>query len=287
MQALATATATLGGCSWTSGHDHAGADAPRALPLRRPARTAWVLGSGGPRGFVHVGVLKALDELQLKPDLVVGASIGAVVGTLRCAGLMGWQLEQMALDLQPLSFVRLAFGAPERFSGAALADFAREQTGHRRLEQLPWACACVVKRRQQGDAIAFTAGDVGLAVQAATAIEGQMAPVQIRGEWCCDADLVTPLPVRLARALGASRVLAVDVSAHEDKAPPGTERWREGDLRKRRLTEPDAASADLLLHPDTGYYASMSRDYRKMCMDMGYKATLAQADALRALHRSP
>lgn len=86
--------------------------------------------------------------------------------------------------------------------------------------------------------------------------------MQIGGQDHVDADLHQPLPVRLARALGAQRVLAVDASAHEDKAPPGTEPWRAGDLRKRALTEPDARAADLLLHPDTGYCAGLSREYR-------------------------
>jgi NTE family protein len=99
-----------------------------------------------------------------------------------------------------------------------------------------------------------------------------------------DADLHQPLPVRLARSLGAQRVLAVDASAHEWKAPAGTERWREGDLRKRALTQLDAQLADVLLHPDIGYYASISRGYRERVIDAGYQDTLRQGQALRALH---
>jgi hypothetical protein len=85
--------ALLGGCSLDPDVDHDGADAPRSGALPRLPRTAWVFSSGGPRGFVHVGVLKALDELGLAPDLIVGASVGAVVGSLRAAGRSAREIE--------------------------------------------------------------------------------------------------------------------------------------------------------------------------------------------------
>jgi NTE family protein len=141
-----------------------------------------------------------------------------------------------------------------------------------------------VQRLADGAVLGFTQGDLGLAVQAACAIEGQFTPVRIRGQRYADADLKQPLPVRLARALGATRVLAVDASTHENKAPPGTEAWRPGDLRKRALTRPDAEAADVLLHPDFGYYASMSSEYRLRCINAGYEETMAAAARIKALH---
>jgi NTE family protein len=108
--------------------------------------------------------------------------------------------------------------------------------------------------------------------------------VRVRGQRHVDADLHLPLPVRLARSLGATRVLAVDASAHETRAPPGTERWRASDLRKRALTQPDADKADVLVHPEFGYYASISREYRERCIVAGYRDTMAQAERIKALH---
>ena len=75
------------GCAFDVDRDYREVDAPSFKPLARKVRVAWVLGSGGPRGFVHVGVLKALDELGLAPDLIVGASVGALVGTLKAGGI--------------------------------------------------------------------------------------------------------------------------------------------------------------------------------------------------------
>lgn len=281
---LAGTALTLGGCTLDPDRDHRGAGAPEAAPLPAVPRVAWVFGSGGPRGFVHVGVVKALAELGLAPDVIVGASVGALVGTLCAAGIAATDVEALALDMQPWLLLRWNPLGGERFSGSGIAAFVDEQLRHRPLQALPVPMVCAAQRLRDGEVVGFTRGRAGLAVQAAAAIPGQFAPVTIRGERYADADLRMPLPVRLARSLGAERVLAVDASAHEERAPPGAEAYRESDRLKRRLTAPDAALADLLLHPDIGYWAGISRDYRQRVIAAGYRETLAQAARLRALH---
>lgn len=285
----AGAAAVLGvlpACTLNPDKDHNGSDAPRFEPLRRRVRVAWVFSSGGPRGFVHIGVVKAMEELGLEPDLIVGASAGAVVGSLRAAGMRAAELEQLAMDVHPLSLVRLAMGVDQWLSGSAIAQLVRSHCPQRLIEHMPVALACVAECQQDGQAVAFTAGDVGLAVQASAAIEGQFAPVRIRGEHYVDPDWVMPLPVRLARSLGAERVLAVDASAHLEHAPPGAEKYRNSDLRKQALVNQDAPLADVLLKPEFGYWAGLSRDYREKVIEAGYRATLAQASALRAMHET-
>ncbi len=278
----------LAGCSLATDRDHDGPNAPRAAALPRTPRTAWVFSSGGPRGFVHVGVVKALAELQLQPDLIVGASVGAAVGVLCASGLSASRIEELALELPAWRLARLAIGAEERLSGTAIAELIDEQlqqrAGSSLLQALPVMAVCAVQRLADGAIFGFSQGEAGLAVQAACAIEGQFAPVRINGQRYADADLRMPLPVRLARALGATRVLAVDASAHEDRAPPGASGYAASDRRKRELTRPDAMLADVLLHPEFGYWASISREYRERCIDAGYRATMAAAPRLRALH---
>ncbi len=276
--------ATLAGCAISPDRNHDDADAPWAAPLRRPVRTAWVLSSGGPRGFTHVGVLKALEELGLAPDLIVGASVGAMVGSLCASGMTAAQVERIALEVQPMGLARLALGQAENLNGAPIAELVRRHALVPRLEQMPQAMACVATRRSDHKAIAFTAGDAGLAVQASAAIEGRFTPVRIKGEQYVDPDWSTPLPVRIARALGAQRVLAVDATVHLDSAPAAAERFRVMDLRKKALIELDAVHADLVLKPDFGYWVNLSTEFRQRAIDAGYRATLAQASALRGLH---
>ncbi|MEO5732660.1 MAG: patatin-like phospholipase family protein [Rubrivivax sp.] len=278
----------LTGCTLATDRNHDSPDAPRAARLPRTPRTAWVFSSGGPRGFVHVGVVKALAELQLLPDLIVGASVGAAVGVLRASGLPARRIEELALGLPAWRLARLAIGADERLSGTAIAELVDEQLQQRAgtalLQGLPMMVVCAVQRLADGAVLGFSQGDAGLAVQASCAIEGQFAPVRIHGQRYADADLRMPLPVRLARALGATRVLAVDASAHEDRAPPGAAGYAASDRRKRELTRPDAALADVLLQPEFGYWASLSREYRERCINAGYRDTMAAAPRLRALH---
>jgi NTE family protein len=281
---IAACAALLAGCALDVERDHRGDDAPAAVPLSGPVRTAWVFSSGGPRGFVHVGVLKALDELALEPDLIVGASVGALVGTMRAAGLPAAAIESLALELSPTALARIAMQGDAWLSGAPLAGLVRRHAPVQRLDRMPIAMAVVACRQSDSRVTAFTAGDAAVAVQASAAIEGRFAPVRIRGEPYVDADRHMPMPVRIARRLGAQRVLAIDASAHEDRAPPGAASFRADDLRKRALIEADAALADRVLHPDFGYWVGLTREFRERAIEAGYRETLAQAPALRALH---
>ncbi len=286
---MLSAASWAAGCTLAPDVDHDAADAPRVVALPTRPRVAWVFSSGGPRGFVHVGVLKALDELHLKPDLIVGASVGALVGVLYGSGQSAKAIESLALDLTPTSLARLVVGntGDERFSGTPLAEMVRAQlqsrVGHHLLERLSTPVVCVAAT-PEGAVAAFNAGDAGLAVQAAAAIEGQFTPVRIRGQRYIDADRHCPLPVRQAQALGAVRVLAVDASAHENRAPEAAQRFRVGDLRKRTLTKPDADRADVVLHPDFGYWVSFTREFRERAIEAGYRETLKHAARLRAMH---
>lgn len=244
---------------------------------------AWVFSSGGPRGFVHVGVASAMLGLGLRPDLVMGASIGALVACMVAAGLDAQRLRAAAMDVDMADLIRPTL-QPPWLGLNPLAGWVRKLVGGRPLESLGTPCAVLAIHAGTRRPVVFNAGDTGLAVQAACAIEDRFVPVQINGHPYADADLVMPLPVRMAFELGARHVLAVDASAHEDKAPEGTELWRPADLRKRALTQADATHADLVLHPDTGYYAGFSQDYRQHSIATGEDHVRTQVLALKALH---
>ena len=281
--AMTAPVLTLGGCGWVQDYDHTGADAPASGALPRPVRTAWVLSSGGPRGFAHVGVLKALHEIGLRPDLVVGASIGSLIGCLYAGGMAVAEMERLAMDFSMLSVMRPSFGGAggEKVSAAGMVSLVNQMLGDRPLEKLPIACAVVAMQQNSREVVAFTRGNSGIAIQASCAVEGTLAPVRIRGVQYVDPDLGTPMPVRVALALGATRVLAIDVSAHENKAPPGTDRYRAGDLRKRALTEPETRAATFTLHPEFSYFVNMGQAFREQALRAGYEQTHAQAAQLR------
>jgi NTE family protein len=287
--AIGAGVTCLSSCALTPDKNHEAADAPQAL---LPARVldglptnakALVLSSGGPRGFVHAGVLKAFDEIGVRPDLVVGSSVGSLVGALYSSGVSGKEIAAIAMDLGPLRLATLALGAKERFSGEPLVAWVNQQVGGKPIESFKTKFAAVALRVKDDEVAAFTKGDAGIAVQASCAIVGTFTPVTIRGEVWADSDLKVPLPARLARQLGAARVLSVDASAHEDKAPENAMRFRGGDLKKRFLTSPDAASADIHIHPFFGYWISLTQEFRERSIKAGYEATMAQAKGIEKL----
>jgi NTE family protein len=279
--------ASLGACAINPDYDHDGASAPQlddlAHGIMPNAPWALVLGSGGPRGFVHIGVLRALDEIGVRAPMVVGASVGSLVGSLYAQGKSALELEDLALSLSVTRFARITLGGKERLGGSAIADFVSEQTAQRPIEALKTRFHAVALRAEDRQVVCFGKGDTSVAVQASCAIEGTFTPVRIRGVRYHDPDLVTAVPVRLAKRLGAKRVLSVDCSAHEDNAPPEAARFRAGDLRKRALTLADVSVSELNLHPFFGYWVNASEEFRRRAILAGYQDTMAQAAEIQKL----
>ena len=290
----------LTGCTVHADYNHDAPDAPRqhnAVRARsaKPIQTIWVLSSGGPRGFVHVGILKALEELGFQPDMIVGGSVGSLIGALYAGGVRAKELEQMSLDLGVTDMGRLALTGEGKFAGTPLAGMVNreliERCGTCEIEKLPMAFAAVAIEKESRKTVLFNHGDAGVAVQASCAIEGMFTPVRIRGTQFVDADQVAPMPVRLARELATNmhagsalslKLLAMDASARPERAPAGTERYRASDLRKRALIEPDARSATLTLHPEMSYFVNVSKEFRMRTIEDGYRSTMAQAVQIKA-----
>ena len=261
-----------------------GPDAPTFVAATMRPRLALVLAAGGPRGFAHVGVLRALDELGVRPDLVVGASVGALVGSALAAGLSTAQIEAFAFDFD---FYRLARWSPSggaQLDGRGISDLVQQTLGVRRFEQLRIPFAAVATDVQRNAAAIFNHGELGPAVQASCAVPRWFAPVRIRGREFADGDATSPLPVQAARMLGAQKVLAVDVAVHPDRPrPAGAERYLESDRTKREQIDAEARQADLVLHPYFGYWVNLSREYRESAARAAYEYTLQQAPRLRSL----
>ena len=234
---LSTLGAAIGGCDVFPEAPLPEERQPRFAPWAEPARLALVLSSGGPRGFSHIGVLKALHEIGIKPDLVVGASVGALLGSVMCAGASMAEIEQLGLDFDFRSLVRLSLTSGYKLSGSGMADFVNEEIsrrlGHTALERLPLRFAAIAADAQSGVLAAFNRGDAGRAVQASAAIPGRFDPVLIRGRLYADADLHAPMPVRWTRSAGARKIIALDCSARTGNPPPGSESYRAADLKKR------------------------------------------------------
>ncbi len=257
---------------------------PRFVPASGPPpRVALVLGSGGPRGFAHIGALKALEAAGIHPDLIVGSSVGALVGVLYAAGIDAASLEKRAYDVNLLNFFEIGTLVGEEASGVPIEKWVDRQVGGRPIEALPTRFAAVATRAADGALVVFNHGDAGLAVRASIASPGQFDPVPIDGTEYLDGDVASPVPIRVARRLGARVVIAVDVSAYARDTPPGVpQAWIDKDARRASQVRAEAPEADVLVHPDIGYYAGHDEAYRRRVIGIAERVMRERIPEIRA-----
>jgi len=189
-------------------------------------RVAVVLGGGAARGFAHLGVLRVLEDAGVAPDLIVGTSVGSLVGALYADGYPARDLERLSRDLDRDTFFDFSL-APALFGtglarGARLEQWTRDHLRAKRIEQLPVRFAAVATDLDDGSLVVLDRGEVAPAVRASSAIPGVFEPVQLGGRLLVDGGVVANLPVKVARGLGADVVIAVDVTEVTGKAKPSS-----------------------------------------------------------------
>jgi NTE family protein len=183
-------------------------------PSRR-AKVGIVLGAGAARGWAHIGALQELDALGLRPDVVVGSSIGSLVGGCYAAGRLD-MLEAFARSLTRRRVFRLldfSFSGGGLIGGERLRAKLEAELGGLRIEDLPIRFAGVATEIGDGHEIWLRRGGLVDAIRASYALPGVFEPVKIDGRWLFDGAIVNPVPVSVARALGAERVIALNISS--------------------------------------------------------------------------
>jgi len=177
-------------------------------------RIGLALGSGSARGWAHIGVIRALADAGIEPDLVCGTSIGALVGAAYVAGELD-RLETWVRGLRPqtvVGFLDLSLNGG-LIKGEKLITFFREHFVDRDIQDLARPFAAVATDLAHGREVWLREGGVSDAVRASIALPGLFTPVRRDGAWLVDGGLVNPVPVSLARAMGADVVIAVDLNS--------------------------------------------------------------------------
>jgi NTE family protein len=180
---------------------------------RRPPRVGLVLGGGAARGWAHIGAIRALEEAGIKPDVVCGTSIGALVGAVYANGDLDW-LEDWVGKLTWQTVVRLL---DLRFSGGLLGgrkviDLFAQQFNGRAIDDLKMPFTAVATELDTGREVWLREGGVVDAVRASIAIPGIFTPIWHDGVWLVDGGLSNPVPVSAARAMRADTVIAIDLN---------------------------------------------------------------------------
>jgi NTE family protein len=182
--------------------------------IRRPV-IGLALGGGAARGFAHIGILRTLIAHGIVPNVVVGTSIGAVVGGAYAAGQLD-TLEEWARSLQPrniFGYLDIRLNGSGLIGGDKLAAQLETAFGPTLIEDLPLKFATVATEVRTGHEIWLTHGRMIDAMRASYALPGIFSPVLVGDRWLVDGALVNPVPVSAARALGAEIVIAANLSS--------------------------------------------------------------------------
>ena len=252
-------------------------------PLR-PPRIGLALGGGAARGFAHIGVIQVLEEAGIKPDLVVGTSAGSLVAALYATGRPGADLARLALAMDESAITDWSFPGRGLIRGEALARYVREQTGGKLIEQLPLPLGIVATDLDNGAAVLFQRGDIGAAVRASSAVPAVFQPVKIGNREFVDGGLVSPVPVRFARQMGAELVIAVDISSPPDgnaTGDPFKMLLQTFAIMGRSINQFELKDADVVWRPRLAGVGSGDFTARKRAIDAGREAALAGLPALR------
>ena len=262
------------------------------------------LGGGSARGWAHVGVLRGLEALGVRPDVVAGTSAGALVGAAWAIGRMDDFERWLDTLVKPRDLVdyfdfslRGAVLKGGLLKGERLFDFFSIHAEDRPIERLPIPFGAVATDLATGGEVWLRAGSLQAAVRASVSIPGLLKPVRLDGRWCVDGSLANPVPVTLCRALGADVVLAVDVNAGEfaeerpfapqDAGPDGDPTLlevveRSLHILQERLTRPRLADdpPDVLITPGVGQIGFLEFHRSQDALEAGRKAVDAVADQL-------
>lgn len=175
---------------------------------------ALALGGGAARGWAHIGILRGLAEAGLEPEIVVGTSIGAIVGGHYVSGRLDL-LEQFARSLtrrRVFSFLDLSVSGSGLIAGQRLFDRFDDHLSGLKIEDLPIRFAAIATDLSTGQEVWLRRGCITEAVRASSAIPGIVKPVNLNGRWLVDGCLVNPIPVSVCRALGARIVVGVNLT---------------------------------------------------------------------------
>jgi len=187
------------------------------------------LGGGAARGWAHFGIIRALEAQGIKPDIICGSSIGALVGATYVTNCHSrfeeWVISLRKRDIAALLDFTLGGGLIE---GDRLMKFMREQIlTDIKIEDLDIPYAAVATELATGNEVWFQTGDLCDAVRASISLPGLFTPVCLNNRWFADGALVNPVPVSVCRALGAEQIIAVDLNSHLVGKP-----FREAKLKK-------------------------------------------------------
>jgi NTE family protein len=252
-----------------------------------PPRIGLALGGGAARGFAHVGVIQVLEEAGIQPQLVAGTSAGSLVAAIYASGKKGDELQRVALTMEEAAIAdwTLPIFSRGMLRGEALARYVNNQVRSRLIEDMPMPLGIYATDLKTGAGVLFQRGDTGTAVRASSAVPAVFQPVKISGRDYVDGGLVSPVPVRAARSMGAELVIAVDISSPpEGSVTDGTLEilLQTFSIMGKSINSLELRDADVVVRPTLTGISSGDFSARRRSIEAGRTAMLAALPQLRA-----
>ena len=256
--------------------------APKVLHL------GLALGGGAARGFAHVGVIQVLEEAGIQPDLVVGTSAGSLVAALYASGKNSAQLKRVAETMEEAEITDWMMPILNRgaLRGEALARYVNAQVGNRLIEQMKLPLGIVATDLHSGEPVLFRRGNTGSAVRASSAVPAVFQPVKIGAREYVDGGLVSPVPVRQARDMGANVVIAVDISTDPEGSPASDTfqiLMQTFNIMGKSLNTVLLKDADVVVKPSLMGVKSADFAARRRSIEAGREAMLKQLPRLKEI----
>jgi NTE family protein len=246
------------------------------------------LGGGGLRGYAHIGVLRALEEAGIKPDIVVGTSAGALVGAAYASGMTPDQIQSAAMNVNVSSLIDWTWSSSGIMRGRKLASWIGGLTTETPIEQFPVRFAAVATDLDTGKAVLMERGPAGRAIQASAAVPGTTVPIAYANGHLVDGGIASLVPVRAARAMGADIVIAVDIYCSGRRAG-GLSAFevlgRVAHAQNCTIAAGEMVEADLLIAPAVRVPGMSAREEQERAIRAGYEA--ARDVLLRATSARP
>lgn len=219
---------------------------------KRPI-VALVLGSGGARGYAHIGVIQVLEQHGIHPDFIVGTSAGSIVGSIYASGKTANELRDIALNMKANDVRDVKIDLKGFFDGKKVENYVNEQVNNTPLEKLKTPMYVVATQLKEGKKVVFNYGNTGQAVRASVSIPSMFVPTKIGEDEYVDGGLVSPVPVKVAHDLGADIIIAVDILAQ----PIHTETsnvWglfnQNINIMQNHLAREELQYADVIIQPE-------------------------------------
>ena len=242
-----------------------------------------VLGAGAARGFAHIGVIKALEAQGIRPNLVVGSSAGSVIAALLASGATGNDLNRLALNLDEATIADWGLPFAGRFGGLikgeALQAMVNREVRNKMIEQMNLPLGIVATELQTGKGVLFRSGNTGLAVRASCSVPGVFQPATINGKEYVDGGLVAPVPVSYARQMGATVVIAVNISSeplHQDASGTFGVLQQTISIMQNSINQYELKSADIAIQPQLKQMSGSDFKSRNAAILAGEIATQEQ-----------